>query len=95
MTVVWPLCPNEAIHGVGFVRQFNATERVVDILRSIVLPRQYYDSNARGRDVPWFRAEWQVRARFSNHSIWRGNTMLLRMSTTRSVALNCRTKPTP
>ncbi len=40
MTVVWPLCPNEAIHGVGFVRQFNATERVVDILRSIVLPRQ-------------------------------------------------------
>jgi hypothetical protein len=35
MTVVWPLCPNEAIHGVGFVRRFNATERVVDILRSI------------------------------------------------------------
>ena len=34
------LYPNEAIHGVGFVRQFNATERVVDILRSIVLLRQ-------------------------------------------------------
>jgi len=40
MTVVWPLCPNEAIHGVGIVRQFIATERVIDILRSIVLSRQ-------------------------------------------------------